>query len=58
MPKPPPNTPIVGDRVRLRGRQAWGQLKSVTITDQWARVDWSTDGAGPKLVHLHELEKI
>jgi hypothetical protein len=56
MGKPPVNTPSVGDRVRLRGRQAWGQLKSVSA-ELWAQVDWATDGAGPRIVHLHELEK-
>lgn len=57
MTKPPANVPAIGDRVRLRGRQAWGELKAVTQPENWARVEWATAGAGPFLVHLHELEK-
>lgn len=56
MTKPPTNTPTIGDNVRLRGRPAWGVLKSVDVR-LWAQVDWAEGAAGPKFVHLHELVK-
>jgi hypothetical protein len=56
-PRPPPNTPEVGDRCKLRGREATGKL--ISIGDrQWASVEWDTVKAGPRIVHLFELERI
>lgn len=55
--KAPVNTPKVGSRVRLRGRQATGLLTKVDAR-KWADVTWEADAAGPKIVHLFELEAI
>lgn len=56
--RPPPNTPRVGDRVRLRGREPTGTLRGVNPENQWSRVEWDRNGEGPRLCHLYELEKI
>jgi hypothetical protein len=57
-PRPPPNTPDVGDRVRLRGRDPRGVLSRVDER-KWSWVDWDADAvAGPKIVYLFELERI
>ena len=55
MAKKPNNTPQVGDQVRLRGRLPTGILKR-TDDRLWAFVEWKDQG--PKICHLHELEKI
>lgn len=55
--KPPVDTPKVGDRVRLRGRLATGLLTKVDAR-KWADVAWEADAAGPKIVHLFELEQV
>jgi hypothetical protein len=54
-PKPPPNTPSVNDRVRLRGRGGRGTLTYVS-NRLWAFVDWDAATPGPNIVHLFELE--
>lgn len=59
MGKAPPNIPAVGDRVQMRGRGniGTGTLKSV-VENLWSRVEWDEAGKAPRLVHLHELEKV
>lgn len=56
MGKAPINTPERGDRVRLRGKAATGELLTIEPERLWAHVKW--DESGPKYVHLHELEKL
>ncbi len=56
MTKPPPNIPKVGDRVKARGRDITGQLLKVDDR-HWAHVQWDHN-SGPRVCHLHELEKI
>ncbi len=56
MSKPPLNLPKRGDRVRLRGRAHIGWLRKMDDETKWATVEW--DDGGPKIVHLHELEKV
>ena len=56
MAKAPPNTPARRDRVRLRGRgDGIGTLTKMDDDTKWCTVEW--DGAGPRICHLHELEK-
>jgi hypothetical protein len=59
--------PIIreGDRVKLRGRSPIGVLRALRFPPQrdaqvptWADVEWDADVRGPKICHLHELEKI
>jgi hypothetical protein len=57
LPRPPLNTPDVGDRVRLRGRKSRGLLNRVDA-DKWSFVWWDADAQGPKICHLFELERI
>lgn len=57
MSKPPPNTPAIGDRVKLRGQNPRGVLEFFD-NRKWAQVQWDEAFAGPALVHLYELEKI
>lgn len=54
---PPRVPPERGDRVRLRGRDATGVLKTIGSRG-WACVDWDVVGAGPRFVHLGELERV
>lgn len=54
--KPPPNLPSVGGRVKLRGRQALGVLRSVNPESNWSRVDWDEGVKAPLICHLYELE--
>lgn len=53
MSKKPQNSPQVGDQVSLKGRAPHGTVKR--ISGLWVWVEW-VDG-GPKICHLHELEK-
>ena len=55
MAKPPPNLPESGDRVKMRGRANRGTLKTLSPETKQCAVDW--DRSGPRLCHLHELEK-
>lgn len=63
MAKSPPNLPVEGDRVKLRGREAVGRLVQVSTIDippihsQWANVKWDSGCKGPSVCHLYELEK-
>lgn len=54
--KGPPNTPVIGDCVKLRGGEAKGVLRNVNKSTNWSYVDWEV--AGPKICHLFELERI
>lgn len=54
--KGPMNPPVVGDRVKLRGKAASGTLTHMNDR-KWARVDWDENARGPLVVHLFELEK-
>jgi len=56
-PRAPTNLPSVGDRCKLRGRNAAGTLREVTPHNNWARVDWDDPNRGPVICHLYELEK-
>jgi hypothetical protein len=58
MSKPPKNLPDRGDRCRLRGRDAAGQLATYDPYSLWAKVIWDDGVLAPIFVHLHELEKI
>lgn len=56
MTKAPPNTPSAGDRVKARGRNFVGTL--LRVDDRfWAHVRWDW-ADGPRVCHLHELEKV
>ncbi len=54
---PPPMPPTVGDRVRLRGRAPVGIVKWIGNEMSWCEVEWDAGPQGPRLVHLHEIEK-
>lgn len=54
---PTPNTPAIGDHVKLRGQSPRGVLEFFD-NRKLAQVRWDEPFAGPALVHLHELEKI
>ena len=56
-PKGPQNMPAIGDRCKMRGKEAAGQLVRIT-PDNWAVVRWDGDKPGPRYCHLFELEKI
>jgi hypothetical protein len=56
--KPPVKTPVVGDRVRLRGRGATGVLRAVRENNKWSDVEWDINAPGPLIVHLFELEQL
>lgn len=56
MARAPINTPDVGDRVKLRGREFAGKLAHVS-GNKWSEVHWD-DAPGPKICHLHELERL
>jgi hypothetical protein len=47
-----------GDRVKLKGREPQGVVKTMGKDDHWVRVDWDADKKGPKYVHEFELEII
>ncbi|MFG6080446.1 hypothetical protein ACEUZ9_001027 [Paracoccus litorisediminis] len=58
MAKSPPNIPDRHDRVRLRGRPGReGVLAKFDPDSDWSTVAWD-DGAGPRMCHRFELEKI
>lgn len=57
MSRRPPNSPLVGNKVKLRGKDARGVLIWVNGRN-WAQVAWDLDWTGPSIVHLHELETI
>lgn len=50
--------PIVGDKVKLKGRTPIGILKNISEDkySNWCDVDWEIDG--PKICHLLELETV
>lgn len=50
--------PVVGDRVRLRGREPVGVLRQIDAESSWARVEWDSDAKGPDICHLRELQPI
>lgn len=54
----PSNRPAVGDRCRLRSKEATGVVLSINPENNWTWVDWDLQWIGPKIVHLFELEKI
>jgi hypothetical protein len=56
-PRAPPNTPSVGDRVKMRGREVFGILRKINNIN-WAKVEWDNDSHGPVLCHLFELERM
>ncbi len=58
MAKAPPNLPDRKDRVKRRGRDDGrrGVLSKMDDETLWATVTWD-DGAGPKMVHLYEVER-
>lgn len=49
--------PEIGDKVKLRGREPVGTLKSINDRS-WAKVEWEAGKEGPRFVHLQELEKL
>lgn len=58
MAKTPPNSPSKGDTVKLRGRgDRTGVLVKLNEENKWSTVEW-TDGKGPRICHLFELEKV
>lgn len=63
MAKAPPDVPMVGDRAKLRGRDVEGIVFHIAEMgvggkrSLWAAVRW-TKGMGPRVVHLHELERL
>jgi hypothetical protein len=53
--KPPKNIPTdVGQRVRLRGRPAYGEI--VYMNGTWMWVAWDEPDMGALICHQHELE--
>ena len=44
-----------GDRVKLRGREPFGTLKTMSPAE-WCVVEWESEKPGPKYVGLKELE--
>lgn len=56
MSKTPPNAPIKGDRVTLRGRDQLriGTLVKWDVESKWCSIAWDDEG-GPRMAHLHEL---
>ncbi len=52
------NKPQKGDRVKLRGREPEGIVKTFGLSPEWVVVGWDTDKPGPKYVHELELEVI
>jgi hypothetical protein len=56
MPKKPSTpSPVIGDKVKLKGRPNTGVLTQISVYD-WAVVKW--DNEGPIFCSLHELEAI
>ena len=49
-----------GDRVKLRGREPSGVIKTMDRDSHWVCVLWDKTGdkTGPKYVHEYELELI
>ena len=47
-----------GDRVKLKGREPIGSVKTMGKDDHWIRVEWDEGKEGPKYVHEFELEAI
>lgn len=60
MPKGlPTEKPIIGQTVKLRGREPNGTL--VAVNDRgWCQVIWAdtTTAKGPGIVHIDELERL
>jgi hypothetical protein len=52
-----PNLPLVGDRVKLRGREPTGTVHKINDI-KWVHVEWDEGSTGPTICHLFELEKI
>ena len=59
MARTPPNTPGRGDRVKARGQggERLGRLVKMNDATKWATIAWDDNG-GPKMAHLHELERV
>lgn len=49
---------IKGDRVKLKGREPTGTVKTTGKDDHWVCVEWDKNKKGPKYVHEFELEII
>ena len=47
-----------GDRVKLKGREPIGFVKTMGSDNDWIRVNWDEGKEGPKYVHKFELEII
>lgn len=58
MAKPHKDPPLVGDKVRLRGRDPVGVIKAIGgPSNKWVAVKWDIEKSGPGMVHINELEK-
>ncbi len=54
--KTPPNLPVIGERVCLRGRpETTGTLEWYNPASCWSRVIWDDGVEGPKICHRYEL---
>jgi hypothetical protein len=58
MAKPPPDLPMVGNQVRLRGSDRTGVLLDFNPANEWAYVSWDRDTPGPHVCHRFELERL
>ena len=47
-----------GDRVKLRGREPSGVIKTMDRDSHWVCVIWDEGKIGPKYVHEYELELV
>jgi hypothetical protein len=47
-----------GDRVKLKGREPIGYVKTMGSDNNWIRVNWDKGKEGPKYVDKFELEII
>lgn len=56
MKKPKQNIkPVVGDRVKLRGREPYGIIERINDMD-WTFIKWESNPPGPKIVDIREVE--
>jgi hypothetical protein len=55
MAKSPKDLPKVGDRCKLRGRDAVGTVQVISERN-WTYVTWDENVKAPLICHLHELE--
>ncbi len=50
--------PKRGSKVKLKGRNPFGVIKTMDEESKWVHVEWNKNTPGPKYCHLYELEEI